>query len=369
MTQKPTYDFPRRIERARTAMKDKGLDALYVNAGPNMHYLAGWSAYAGGWPIWLSALIIPLEGEPTFVISKMHADILACSSSWLKNGDIRTHMDGDDITGELGSILKEKGLAAGCLGVEDTIWYADYELLTTAAPSVKVERAGVLFDSLRQVKDSGEIEAIRKANEITALGYQRSAQVIRQGVAEYEAAMDIMKAMLEGGSESMGIGGHFRKLLPRKFENGDIIDVDMGARWDGYNTDTARNVFVGQPSQEVERAYQVTRECFQRTFEMVKPGIEAQEVHRFAWNYMKKHGYDQVWKIGHGVGLSQGHEAPMVQEGNAWILEPGTVFVIDPGCFVTGQFRDTPIHIEDVVVVTETSGKNLTSYSHDMIVV
>jgi Xaa-Pro aminopeptidase len=369
MTEKPGYDFPRRIARARKEMLDRSLDALYVNAGPNMSYFAGWSAYEGGWPIWLSALIIPLEGEPTFVISKMHADILKYSGSWLKDGEIRTHMDGDDIAGELGSILKEKGLAAGHLGVEDTMWYGDFELLSTAAPSVKVERAGDLFDSLRQVKDAGEIEAIRKANEITVLGYRRSAEVVREGVAEYEAAMEIMKAMLEGGSESLGIGGHFRKLLPRKFENGDVIDLDMGARWDGYSTDTARNIFVGQPSQEVGRAYQVTLECFQRTFEMVKPGIEAQEVHRFAWSYMKKHGFDQVWKIGHGVGLNHGHEAPMVQEGNAWILEPGVVFVIDPGCFITGQFRDTPIHIEDVVVVTEDGCENLTSYTHDMIVV
>jgi Xaa-Pro aminopeptidase len=369
MTQKPTYDFPRRIKRARRLMEDRGIDALYVNAGPNMSYFAGWSAYAAGWPIWLSALIIPVEGEPTFVISKMHADILKYSDSWLKDGDIRTHMDGDDITGELGSTLKEKGLAAGYLGVEDTMWYGDYDLLTTAAPSVKVKRAGDLFDSLRQVKEPGEIEAIRRANEITVLGYRRSAEVIREGVAEYEAAMEIMKAMLEGGSESMGIGGHFRKLLPRKFEKGDIIDLDMGARWDGYSTDTARNIFVGQPSKEIDRAYQVTRECFQRTFEIVKPGIEAQEVHRFAWNYMKKHGYDQVWKIGHGIGLNQGHEAPMMQEGNRTILEPGVVFVIDPGCFITGQFRDTPIHIEDPVVVTETGCENLMDYTHDMIVV
>jgi len=369
VTQKPKYDFPGRIARAREKMKERGLDALYVNAGPNMKYFAGWSAYPGGWPIWLSALIVPLEGEPTFVMSKMHADILKYTKSWLKDGDVRTHMDGDDITGELGDILTEKGLASGRLGVEDTMWYADYELLTQAAPKVRVERAGEVFDSLRQVKDAGEIEALRKANEITVLGHQRAAEVIREGVAEYEAALEIMKAMLEGGSESMGIGGHFRTLLPRKFEKGDVIDIDMGARWDGYSTDTARNIFVGQPSKEVERAQRVTQEAFQRTFEMVKPGIEAQEVHRFAWNYMKKHGYDQLWKIGHGVGLNRGHEAPMVQEGNTLILEPGIVFVIDPGCFISGQFRDTPIHLEDVVVVTETGCENLTHYTHEMIVV
>src|SRR5690606_35896913 len=97
----PAYDFPGRLQRARQYMREMGLDGLYVNAGPNMKYLSGWSAYPGGWPIWLSALIVPVEGDPTFIISQMHADILRCSNSWLKDGDIRTHLDGDDPIGEL----------------------------------------------------------------------------------------------------------------------------------------------------------------------------------------------------------------------------------------------------------------------------
>ncbi len=366
---KPQYDFPGRIARARNMMKERGLDALYINAGPNMQYFAGWSAYTAGWPVWLSALIVPMEGELTFLISKMHADILKFSDSWLKDGDIRTHRDGDEPVEELAAVLKEKGLADGQLGIEDNMWYGDYELLSKAAPKIRVKRAGRVFDRLRGVKDAAEIEVLRKANDITVKGYERSAQVIREGVAEYEAAMEIMKAMLEAGSESMGVGGHFKKLLPRRFQKGDVIDIDMGARWDGYGTDTARNVFVGRPEPEVERAYKVTVDCFYETLDMIKPGLEAQEVHRFSYNYMKKHGFDQVWKIGHGIGLNKGHEAPMVQEGETWILEPGIIFVVDPGCFITGQFRDTPIHIEDAILVTEDGCENLTNYTREMIIV
>lgn len=350
-------------------MREMGLDGLYVNAGPNMKYLAGWSAYSGGWPIWLSALIVPVEGEPTFIISKMHADILRCSNSWLKDGDIRTYLDGEEPIGDLQAVLREKGLIGGRLGVEDTMWYGDYDLLTHADPTIKVERAGPLFDRLRRVKDAAEIEALRKANEITVQGYRRSAEVIREGVRESEAAIEIAKAMLEAGSETMAVGGTFRNLLPRRFEKGDVVDVDMGARWDGYQTDTARNVFVGRPSKEIERAYQVTLEAFNRTVEMVKPGIEAQELDRFAVGFMKKHGYDQVWKIGHGVGLAPSHEAPLLEAGETLVLEPGMVFVIDPGCFVSGFFRDTPIHIEDCVVVTETGCENLTDYTREMVIV
>jgi len=372
MAHEPIYDFSGRLERARKKMAENGFDALYVNAGPNMVYFSGWSAYVGGWPIWLSALIVPVEGEPTFILSKMHYDILKCSDSWLKGGDVRTYMDGDDVTGQLREVLKEKGLLGGRLGVENNMWHAENELLTRLDPTIRADCAGVIFDSLRQVKDAGEIEAIRKANDIATVAHQRAAEVIREGVPEYEAGVEILKAMLEAGSdtlETMSLHGNFRTFLPRKFQKGDVVDVDLAARWDGYATDYARNVFVGQPSKALERAQQVTREASSRIFEVVKPGIEAQEVHRFAVNYMKKHGYDQVWKIGHGVGLGEGHEAPLIQEGETLILEPGMVFTIDPGCFITGQVRDTPIHIEDCVVVTETGCKVLSGYTRELVVV
>jgi Xaa-Pro aminopeptidase len=350
-------------------MEEQELDALYINAGPNMRYFAGWSALSGGWPVWLSALIAPVQGQPAFVISKMHHDILKYSDSWLKEGDVWTYMDGQDPRDVLKTALKKKGLIGGRLGVEDTMWYADYDLLMQVDPTLQVQRAGALLDSLRQVKDEAEIEALRKANEITVLGYQRAAEVIHEGLPEFEAGMEVTKAMLQAGAQAVEMHGHLQHHLTRRFRKGDVIDVDMGARWGGYVTDTARNIFVGQPSQEVERAYQVTLEAFRRTVEMVKPGIEAQEVHRFAADHMQKHGYDQVWKIGHGVGLNRGHEAPLVQEGETLILEPGMVFVIDPGCFISGQFRDTPIHIEDCVVVTASGCENLTDFTREMIVV
>ncbi len=363
------HDFPGRLLRLRKKMADRGLAAMYLTAGANMRYLAGWSAYEGGWPIWLSALVIPTEGEPAFMMSKMHHDIFQMSGSWLKHGDVRVHRDGDVPADALRAVLREKRLGGQRVGVEDMMWFADYELLRTADPTIRAERASHVLDSLRQVKDAAEIEAIRRANEITDIGYRRAAEVIREGVTEYAAAMAIIQAMVSAGSETMGVGGAFRKLLQRRFEKGDIVDVDMGARWNGYNTDTARNIFVGKPSRDAERAYQVTLEAFHQTVERVRPGVELQELHRFAAGYMKSHGYDQVWKIGHGVGLQHGHEAPLVQEGETQIAEPGMVFVIDPGCFISGQFRDTPIHVEDCVLVTDRGQENLTHFTRDMIVV
>jgi Xaa-Pro aminopeptidase len=369
MTSHAQYDYPGRLARLRKKMAERGLDGVYVAAGPNMRYLAGWSAYDGGWPIWLSALVVPREGNPVFLLSKMHRDILAVSGSWLRDGDVRIHRDGDKPKEHLAAVLKELRMAGGRLGVEDNLWNAEADFIREAAPGTRLESASAALDGLRMIKDAAEIEAIRKANDIVSIGYERAAEVIRPGVAEYDVAMAIMQAMVAAGSESMGVGGWFRQLTQRKIERGDVVDVDMGARWDGYNTDTARNVFVGPPTKEHERAYQATLDAFNRTLEMIKPGVPLQDIHRFSAGSMKKQGFDQVWKIGHGVGLRSGHEWPMVQDGETMPAEVGMVFTVDPGCFITGQVRDTPIHIEDVVVVTPTGCENLTRFRRDLIVV
>jgi Xaa-Pro dipeptidase len=81
---------------------------------------------------------------------------------------------------------------------------------------------------------------------------------------------------------------------------------------------------------------------------------------------MAEAGFDQVWKVGHGVGLSESHEPPILQLGNADLIEPGMVFTIDPGAFIA---RGTPIHIEDTVEVTETGCESLNRFPRDPLIV
>ncbi len=368
ITNDPGYDFAGRVARARQMMRDQEIDALYINAGPNMTYFTGFSAYHGGWPLWLSVAFVPQSGEPTFILSDMHADILeAKGGSWVK--DVQRYMDGDDPADLLKHVLQQHGVLDGVIGVEDNMWFGDHELIRSVAPRASLRSAQSLVDRLRMVKDAGEIAAIREANRISDAGFAAAVEAIREGRPEYEAALAINNAMLAEGNEAMGVGGHFRTLEKRLFQKGDIVDVDHGATYQGYHSDTARNVFVGQPTPEEERMYRVTVECFDRTMEIIKPGVTAEDVHRFSEDFMLKHGLRQVWKIGHGVGLNKGHEAPYLQAGATFPLEPGMIFTIDPGCFVTGKHKDTPIHIEDVVLVTDTGAETLTHFTKDLVVV
>lgn len=361
------YNWQKRMDRARDLMEAKDIDALYVSAGGNQFYFTGFSAYEGGYPVWLSAFILPLEGEPEFILTEMHRDIMKHAETAFPTDTVTTYRDGEDPTPLMEEALDELGVLDGTIGLEDDVWFGDSKLLENVAPRAELVSAQGIFDRLRIVKDEAEIENIRKANEIAAEAHAAAVDAIEEGRPEYEAAQEITNTMLQAGSDTMALGGVFRDLRDRTFKQGDIVDVDMGPRYNHYATDCARNVFVGEPAADDKRAYEVCSDCLHATMDMVEPGVTAQEVHEFAEGYMADEGYDQPWKIGHGIGLMGGHEAPLVEEGNETVLEPGMVFVIDPGIFVEGHEQDTPIHIEDPVLVTKDGCENLIDYTHEVI--
>lgn len=361
------YDWENRIESARDLMDEQGLDALYVTAGANQFYLTGFSALEGGWPIWISAYILPREGEPAFVLSEMHRDIMKHAETSMHHEDVTVYSDGENPRPILANILEDRGIGDGTIGVESDTWFEEGELLRDVVPGGDIVSAGDLFDRLRRIKDDREVANLRKANEIAAKTFASAADTIEAGRQQYEVAQEITHAMLEAGSETMGLIGSFSEPTDRTFEEGDVVDVDMLPQYNQYVTDCARTVFVGEPSDEHRRAYEVCVDCLQATMGMVQPGVTAHEVHTFAEEYMNREGYEQPWKIGHGVGLMEGHEAPLVQEGEETVLEPGMVITIDPGFFVEDQAQDVPIHVEDPVLVTADGCESLLDYTYNLI--
>jgi Xaa-Pro dipeptidase len=295
------------------------------------------------------------------LITRMHADLLDLDSCPIKR--VFVYMDGDDPIPALRSLLD------GCrtLGVEDSLWFGDVELIRTAVPGLALKRTQSVFDELRSVKDSEEIALLRRAAQIHDIGYAAAREAIRAGTSVGRAGLEIMTAMVDAGAESMQISGLFKTLSDRRLKKGDIVDVDLWpGSFGGYRADSARNVFVGEPSDEAVRLYELTRKAFAASVAVVRPGALAEDVHRACQDTIEEGGRKQVWKVGHGVGLNDGHEAPLMQTGNKRRLEPGMVFTIDPGVFIA---RDVPIHIEDTIVVTEDGWESLNTFTHDLVVV
>jgi len=354
-----------RFERARTLAAESGLAGLYVTAGPSFRWLTGESAHPGGWPLWLSAVLVPVEGEPVLVVSEMHARIFELDRSPVRS--VLTYLDGQDPGDALRRAFAETGLDGETLGVEDSLWFGDAALLAAAVPAVRLRRASPVFDRLRAVKDADELEHLRLAAAAHDAGYRRAVEVLRPGVTVAEAGTEIVRAMIQAGSESLEIAGAFHHLTDRRFEPGEIVDVDLfPGSHGGYRADTARNVFLGEPSAEAKRLYEATLHAYDAAIAAVRPGVGAESIHIACAAAMGEAGYEQVWKVGHGVGLGDAHEPPLLQLGNRDPLEEGMVFTIDPGAFIA---RDTPIHVEDTVVVTASGCEALNTFTRKLTIV
>lgn len=148
---------------------------------------------------------------------------------------------------------------------------------------------------------------------------------------------------------------------------GDCVLVDIGGTRRGYCSDTTRVVSLGEPAEEVARAWTALREAQEGATAAVAPGVAAEAVDAAARDVLAEAGYGEAFihRTGHGIGLDA-HEDPYIVAGNAEVLRPGMCFSIEPGIYLSGRFG---LRLEDIVAVTEDGVEVLNRTPHEIIVV
>jgi Xaa-Pro dipeptidase len=371
----------KRWKRARKLMAERGVDCLYTTAGTYQFYLAGWSAFAAGWPTWLYPFILPLEGDPAFILTPMSKTIMETSKYKSPVKDVRTYIEGhnDEALQLLTKTLEDLGVDKGVIGVQARMGFADYKLLKKAASDATIRDAQDLYYDLTVIKDEVEIGYLRKAAKIADLGFKLMNEMVRPGVSIYEVMLEIAKEKAKAGSERVGLG--FGDADPTHvFKKGDIIDNESGGQVNRYGVDCARNIFVGEPTKRERKMYEATKAAYEAVEPLIRPGVTMHELDLACRKAMRDGlkdiipNYIQPWKVGHGIGLfGNGHPAPLVVENNKLECAPGMAFTIDPGVF-SEKFEPqrgyaAPIHIEKSVLVTEKGCEPLDKFHHELVIV
>ena len=132
-------------------------------------------------------------------------------------------------------------------------------------------------------------------------------------------------------------------------EENDVIILDLGGRHMSYCSDTTRTFFVGEPTEEQKKVYEIVRLAQAAGEAAVRPGVTGQDVDRAARKVIVDAGYGDFFfnRVGHGIGLAV-HESPYIIEGNDKPLEPGNVFSVEPGIYLPGKVG---VRIENIVAV------------------
>ncbi|HHY38795.1 MAG TPA: type I methionyl aminopeptidase [Clostridia bacterium] len=120
----------------------------------------------------------------------------------------------------------------------------------------------------------------------------------------------------------------------RILKEGDIISIDLGTILDGFYSDTAFTVGVGEISEEAKRLLAVTEESLWVGIRQARPGRRLGDISSAIQGYVEAHGFSVVRDfVGHGIGR-QMHEEPQVPNfgvaGSGPVLKPGMTLAIEP---------------------------------------
>ena len=232
-----------------------------------------------------------------------------------------------------------------------------------------------LVEELRAVKDEDELDAIRRAAEITNTAFERFAgegDVI--GRTERELAWRFEQLLHDGNADSvafavtMASGPNAAKphteLSDRRVEPGETLLVDAGCMVDGYCSDCTRTFATGALPDELTHAYEVCLDAQLAALEAVRPGASGPGVDSAARDRIAAAGFGDAFGhgLGHGVGLVV-HEDPRLAQESRSVLEAGNVVTVEPGIYRTGLGG---IRIEDLVVVTDGEPEILTTFPKDL---
>lgn len=246
-----------------------------------------------------------------------------------------------------------------------------------APEGVELVAAGGLVERLRRRKDGRELAAIAAA---AALADQVYGWVLERGLAgrtERQVALDAERRMRELGAESPPfppiVAAAANGALPhaepgeRQIPAGALVVFDMGARLDGYCSDCTRTFATGEPGEQARAIYQLVLEAQQAALAAVRAGAGCREVDAAARAPIAAAGHGERFGhgTGHGVGLEV-HEAPRLARTAEGELVEGDVVTVEPGIYLSGRFG---VRIEDLVAVTATGHRNLTTLPKDLQIV
>jgi methionyl aminopeptidase len=220
-------------------------------------------------------------------------------------------------------------------------------------------------------KSKDELERMRTSGRITASTIQRVLAAVRTGATTADLDAVAESTIREAGavpsfkgyrgfpaSICTSLNNEIVHGIPSKgrvLKDGDLLSLDFGAIWEGFHSDSAVTVFVGEPpSSEAEKLVRVTEEALEVGIAQIRPGGRVTDISSAVQQCAEGAGFSVVREyVGHGVGRSL-HEDPQIPNygapGRGPELRPGLVVAVEPMVNLGGW--ETAVLADEWTVVT-----------------
>ena len=255
------------------------------------------------------------------------------------------------------------------------------------------------------LKTEDEIELLRQSNLLVGRTLAEVAKVVKPGVTTRELDKVAEEFIRDHGATPTfkGFPNQYGEPFPASIctsvneqvvhgipdkknilKDGDIISLDTGVIYKGYQSDAARTHAVGEISPEDQKLIDVTKQSFFEGMKMAKAGNHLYDISKAIQDYAESNGFSVVREmVGHGIGKEM-HEEPQIpnfkpigrgmklRAGMTFAVEPminrgkKEIWILDDGWTCVTRDGMNSAHYENTLLITEGEPE-LLSYNKDLV--
>ena len=364
-----------RLERARQLLAENAIDAMVLMSGTSLDYFTGIRWWGGER---MFALVLPAKGSafyvcPAFEEGRAREQIANAPDG--EQPDVRTWQEDESPYHLLAQGLKDRGMATGKLGIEETVRFFFADGVAQAAPRLALTSATPVTAGCRMIKSVHEIALMRLAAQVTLSAYEAVYRAMREGMTQRQV-QDLIAAAYGQlgfpGEASVEVDEYTAyphgSSTPQVIREGSIVMIDDGCTVEGYQSDITRTFVLGkvpeQTGDKMKKVFDIVHRAQAAGLATARPGAECGAVDAAARKVIVDSGYGPDYKyfahrLGHGMGMD-GHEWPYLVRGNTTKLAANMTTSNEPGIYIRGEFG---IRLEDDMHITENGAELFTPQS------
>lgn len=372
-----------RRENLRRVMEARGLELVAYGASADFHYLTGipvdWRSAAACEEAASATVFIPRCGDPVLVLP----EALAPLAGHVAVDAVRWCADITGYAPVAGAILRDLGAAASGLAIAEGVTPAAIQALAAAAPAVRMSAVQGLTDTLRLVKEPGELEILRRVAALTGEALAATLPCIREGVTVMDIERELRYQGLQRGADEVSFppGVIFTRSgsvpsanpfdYPREkgLEVNTSIAFDFGFLLDGYCSDFGRSFYFGPGATAFADGYRaLNRSVVETAAAMADGAMRFCDVFPEIERVLDREGYGGYLRarmpegiVGHSIGLDL-HEYPWIGPDCTDLLCTGMVMAVEPKIWRAGEYY---LRVEDLVRIGPDGAEFLTAFDRD----
>lgn len=329
-----------RPQKLNTILLDAQTDAFLVSNLINIHFLSGVSVSYG-------FLLISKRKSMLFVDSRYTEkaqkeaknDIIVC--------DIAQY-----------SAAMEKVKVCGFESQSVTV--EQFRNWKKSMKNTKFIHKKDIVELYRRTKGKIEITHFKKAQKITQELLKNTQKYLQIGITEKGLAWQLESMARDMGADCLSFdpivafGTHTSRPhhspTNRRLKQGHIVQIDIGAKVNGYCADQSAVFFTREKTHEQKKVYMALQRAKSESIALVKPGVTNHELDACARRILAEDNLEQYFthSLGHGVGLDIHEGVTLSLKAQKTVILENEIITIEPGVYIPGKFG---MRLEEEVIV------------------